>query len=47
MKITIAEPVLTNPLEQFKPIVATKTRKLLAEMFPADDTATGEVQPLD
>lgn len=47
MKITIAEPVLTNPLEQFKPIVATHTRKLLAEMFPADDTATGEVQPLD
>ena len=46
MKITIAEPVLTNPLEQFKPIVATNTRKLLAEMFPADDTATEEVQPL-
>lgn len=47
MKITIAEPVLTNPLEQFKPIVATNTRKLLAEMFPAEDTATKEVQPLD
>lgn len=47
MKITIAEPVLTNPLEQFKPIVATNTRKLLAEMFPAEDTATEEVQPLD
>ena len=47
MKITIAEPVLTNPLEQFKPIVATKTRKLLAEMFSADGTVTEEVQPLD
>ena len=47
MKITIAEPVLTNPLEQFKPIVATNTRKLLAEMFPADDTAPDKVQPLD
>lgn len=47
MKITIAEPVLTNPLEQFKPIVAANTRKLLAEMFPADDTASEEVQPLD
>ena len=47
MKITIAEPVLTNPLEQFKPAVATNTRKLLAEMFPADDTAAVEVQPLD
>lgn len=47
MKITIAEPVLTNPLEQFKPIVAINTRKLLAEMFPADNTATEEVQPLD
>ena len=47
MKITIAEPVLTNPLKQFKPAVATNTRKLLAEMFPADDTKTGEVQPLD
>lgn len=47
MKITIAEPVLTNPLEQFEPIVATNTRKLLAEMFPADDTASDEVQPLD
>jgi hypothetical protein len=47
MKITIAEPVLTNPLEQFKPAVATNTRKLLAEMFPADDTETVEVQPLD
>lgn len=47
MKITIAEPVLTNPLEQFEPIVATNTRKLLAEMFTVDDTAAGEVQPLD
>lgn len=47
MKITIAEPVLTNPLEQFEPTVATSTRKLLAEMFTADDTATGKVQPLD
>lgn len=47
MKITIAEPVLTNPLAQFKPIVATHTRKLLAEMFPDDDTAGEEVQPLD
>lgn len=47
MKITIAKPVLINPLEQFKPIVATNTRKLLAEMFPADATATEEVQPLD
>ena len=47
MKIIIAEPVLTNPLEQFKPIVATNTRKLLAEMFPADDTAPEKVQPLD
>lgn len=47
MKITIAEPVLTNPFEQFKPTVATNTRKLLAEMFPAEDTATEEVQPLD
>lgn len=47
MKITIAEPVLTNPLEQFEPIVATNTRKLLAEMFMVDDTATEEVQPLD
>lgn len=47
MKITIAEPVLTNPLEQFKPIVATNTRKLLAEMFTADDTAPDKVQPLD
>lgn len=47
MKITIAEPVLTNPLEQFKPAVAVNTRKLLAEMFPADDTEAGEVQPLD
>ena len=47
MKITIAEPVLTNPLEQFKPAIAANTRKLLAEMFPADDTATEEVQPLD
>ena len=47
MKITIAEPVLTNPLKQFKPAVATSTRKLLAEMFPADDTAPVDVQPLD
>lgn len=47
MKITIAEPVLTNPLEQFKPIVATNTRKLLAEMFPADDIMSEGVQPLD
>lgn len=47
MKITIAEPVLTNPLELFKPIVAANTRKLLTEMFPADDTATEKVQPLD
>lgn len=47
MKITIAEPVLTNPLEQFKPAVATNTRKLLAEMFPADGTEPEEVQPLD
>ncbi|QHJ81325.1 MAG: hypothetical protein [Caudoviricetes sp.] len=47
MKITIAEPVLTNPLEQFKPIVATSTRKLLSEMFPTEDTATDEVPPLD
>lgn len=47
MKITIAEPVLTNPLEQFKPTVATSTRKLLAEMFPTDDTAPVGVQPLD
>lgn len=47
MKSTIAEPVLNNPLEQFKPIVATNTRKLLAEMFPADNTATDKVQPLD
>ena len=47
MKITIAEPVLTNPLKQFKPIVATNTRKLLAEMFTADDTAPEKVQPLD
>lgn len=47
MKITIAEPVLTNPLEQFKPTVATSTRKLLAEMFQADDTAPVDVQPLD
>lgn len=47
MKITIAEPVLTNPLEQFKPIVATNTRKLLAEMFTADDTEPEKVQPLD
>ena len=46
MKITIAEPVLTNPLEQFKPVVATNTRELLAEMFPSEDTATEEVQPL-
>jgi hypothetical protein len=47
MKITIAEPVLTNPLEQFKPAIAVNTRKLLAEMFPDDDTAAVEVQPLD
>lgn len=47
MKITIAEPVLTNPLEQFKPAVATITRELLAEMFTADDTATTDIQPLD
>lgn len=47
MKITIAEPVLTNPFEQFKPIVATNTRKLLAEMFTADGTVSEEVQPLD
>lgn len=47
MKITIAEPVLNNPLEQFKPIVAANTRKLLAEMFTADDTAPEKVQPLD
>lgn len=47
MKITIAEPVLTNSLEQFKPIVATKTRELLAEMFTVDDTVSEEVQPLD
>lgn len=47
MKITIAEPVLTNPLEQFKPIVAVRTRQLLAEMFPDTDTAAEEVQPLD
>lgn len=47
MKITIAEPVLTNPLEQFKPTVATSTRKLLAEMFPAADTAPVDVRALD
>lgn len=47
MKITIAEPVLTNPLEQFKPIVAVRTRQLLAEMFPDTDTAAEEAQPLD
>ncbi|QHJ80660.1 MAG: hypothetical protein [Caudoviricetes sp.] len=47
MKITIAEPVLTNPLEQFKPIIAVRTRQLLAEMFPDTDTAAEEVQPLD
>lgn len=47
MKITIAEPVLTHPLEQFKPAVATITRKLLAEIFPTDDTATRDIQPLD
>lgn len=46
MKITIAEPVTINPLEQFKPIVAVRTRQLLAEMFteqpPAEPTS-----PLD
>ncbi|ALA46473.1 hypothetical protein BF2512_16 [Dickeya phage BF25/12] len=47
MKITIAEPVLINPLEQFKPTVATNTRKLLAEIFLARDTTTVEAQPLD
>lgn len=47
MKVTIAEPVLTNPLEQFKPTVAESTRKLLVEMFPADDTADGDVLPMD
>lgn len=47
MKITIAEPVLTNPLEQFKPAVATNTRKLLADIFTVGDAASEETQPLD
>lgn len=47
MKITIAKPVLINRLEQFKPIIAKNTRKLLAEMFPADYIAPDKVQPLD
>lgn len=47
MKIIIAEPVLTNPIEEFEPSIATETRKLLAEMFPVADTETVEVQPLD
>lgn len=33
MKITIAEPVLENELEQFTPMVATETRAKLKEMF--------------
>lgn len=45
MKITIAEPVLTNPLEQFKPIVAEHTRKELAKLFP-EQAASAEVEPL-
>lgn len=45
MKITIAEPVLTNPLEQFKPIVAERTRKELAKLFP-EQAASAEVEPL-
>lgn len=46
MKITIAEPVTTNPLEQFKPIVAVRTRQLLAEMFPEQPPAE-PTSPLD
>lgn len=46
MKITIAEPVTTNPLEQFKPIVAVRTRRLLAEMFPEQPPAE-PTSPLD
>lgn len=45
MKSTIAEPVLTNPLEQFKPIVAEHTRKELAKLFP-EQAASAEVDPL-
>lgn len=46
MKITIAEPVLTNPLEQFKPIVAVRTRQLLAGMFP-EQTPSESTSALD
>lgn len=34
MQVTIAEPVLVNPLEQFKPHVADNTRRALLDLFP-------------
>lgn len=34
MQVTIADPVLVNPLEQFKPHVADSTRRALVDLFP-------------
>lgn len=45
MKITIAEPVLTNELEQFNPAVAEHTRKLLVQLFP-EQIANGSTAPI-
>lgn len=45
MKITIAEPVLTNPLEQFKPVVAENTRIELSKLF-TEQPACAEVEPI-
>lgn len=39
MNIQIAEPNLENPLEQFKPEIATSTREALASIFPIGETA--------
>lgn len=45
MKITIAEPVLTNEVEQFKPIVAEETRRKLSEIFADVPNNEGGVPP--
>lgn len=45
MKITIAEPVLINEVEQFKPIIAEETRKKLSEIFADVPNNEGGVPP--
>src|SRR6478736_3791281 len=45
MKITIAEPVLINEVEQFKPIIAEETRKKLSEIFADVPDSEGGIPP--